>query len=621
MTSIARSVGGVGGLVTRRLDRLTERQFAFLAALPSLLIIGLVLLPPILAVLVMSLFRIELVRDTNTPFVGLGNYQRILRDADFMAAVPRTIVLGIATTALSIPLALFAAMVLNRAFRGATLLGVAILLPWAIAPVVTGQFWQFIFNSHFGILTGIANALGLADGSVRWLEDTRLALGVAVVATAWRNLPLLALILLAALKQVPESQYRAARMDGATAWETFRHITVPSIRTSLLLVSVLSIILSLSIFDILFTLTGGGPGRDTTVMPYYVYLRAFQNLSLGYSAALAVVLLATVVGCSLLLVWVRFRRSGSDRASGDRGSVVPAADVRAVPLAELPAPEPRRRVRLPPAIGRVAFGIGAVALAVWLLAPIVWIAIASLQQEGAVTTAPPELSLLPTFDRYGYLLGHPRWAGSLVVSSVVALSTMVITLVLGAIAAYPLARLQLWGRNGLLAILAFTQMIPGVVMAIPILLMFQWAGLRDTIAGLVIIDTAFLLPLVIWLLRNYIADVPVSMESAARIDGCSRLGTLFRVTLPAAAPGIAAVAILVLIACWNEFLFALVLGDREAVTVTRRITDLQSLSPIYGVIYTERAAAGMLAVLPPLLLVVIFHRRIVGGIAQGLGKG
>jgi multiple sugar transport system permease protein len=111
------------------------------------------------------------------------------------------------------------------------------------------------------------------------------------------------------------------------------------------------------------------------------------------------------------------------------------------------------------------------------------------------------------------------------------------------------------------------------------------------------------------------------MESAARIDGCSRLGTLFRVTLPAAAPGIAAVAILVLIATWNEFLFALVLGDREAVTVTRRITDLQSLSPIYGVIYTERAAAGMLAVLPPLLLVLIFHRRIVGGISQGFVKG
>ena len=125
----------------------------------------------------------------------------------------------------------------------------------------------------------------------------------------------------------------------------------------------------------------------------------------------------------------------------------------------------------------------------------------------------------------------------------------------------------------------------------------------------------------IWLERGYFEDVPKSIESAARIDGCSRLGTLFRVTMPAAAPGIFAIAIVLLIGTWNEFLFAVVLGDKDAVTVTRRITDLNSLNPQFGVAYTQLAAAGVLAVLPPLILVLLFHRRIVRGLTEGFVKG
>ena len=105
--------------------------------------------------------------------------------------------------------------------------------------------------------------------------------------------------------------------------------------------------------------------------------------------------------------------------------------------------------------------------------------------------------------------------------------------------------------------------------SIPVLLTFRFLGLKDTIAALVIVNVAFWIPLVVWLLRNVFADVPRSLESAARIDGCGRLGTLFRVVLPAAWPGIAATAILLLVGTWNEFLFAVILGDQNAVTVTR----------------------------------------------------
>jgi multiple sugar transport system permease protein len=259
------------------------------------------------------------------------------------------------------------------------------------------------------------------------------------------------------------------------------------------------------------------------------------------------------------------------------------------------------------------------------LLPIVWIAIASVQPESAITVAPPQLSLALNFDWYTFLLQEPRWNGSMIVSSVLAVSTMVITIAIAALAAYPLARLAVPFRGTILGVMVFTQMVPGIVLAIPILLIYvklaEYVNLRDTVPGLILVNVAFWVPLIVWLLRNYFEAVPRSIESAARIDGCSRIGTLFRVTFPAARAGIAAVAILILIGTWNEFLFAVILGDRNAVTVTRRITDIQAINPVFGVIYSEQAAAGILAVLPPLFLVLLFHRRIVGGLTEGFVKG
>jgi multiple sugar transport system permease protein len=248
--------------------------------------------------------------------------------------------------------------------------------------------------------------------------------------------------------------------------------------------------------------------------------------------------------------------------------------------------------------------------------------VASLQPEGAVTTAPPQLTTDIRFDRYLSLLEDPRWQSSLLVSLEVALATTVIVLVLAALAAFPLARLNVPGRGLLMVVLIITQMVPAIVLVIPVLMVFQRIGLKDTPLALVIVNVAFWLPLIIWLLRNVIQDVPRSLESAARMDGCSRLGSLFRVVVPAARPGMAAAAILVLIGTWNEFLFAVVLGDRNAVTMTRRISQLQVIGSAGGIPpYTLVAAAGVLVALPCLLLVLGFHRRIVTGLTEGFVKG
>jgi ABC-type sugar transport system permease subunit len=637
VVGFAGSVGSATGRVTARLDRLSETRFALVSFVPGAVLLALFVVPPIVAVFGMSLFRIELGRDANTPFIGLRNFERLAADADFLRSVPRTLIFALATTLLSVPLSLGTALLLNRGLRWSALLGIAVLLPWAVAPVVTGLFWQFIFNSRFGIATGILTAIGLTDHPIPWLLDTGTAVAVAVIATAWRSVPLLAILLLAALRVIPSAHYRAARMDGATSFEAFRFVTLPAIRNTLILVAILQVILSLQVFDLLYLLTGGGPGSETTVMNYVIYNRVVLNSSFGYSAAEALVLLGVIVLCSSVFLYLRLRGRTPGSELVDDSDQRPWRGVaqgqgpgwEPAEASEAPAPDddrheaPRRRpLRLPAVVVRAAAAIAVALLFVWLLGPIAWMAISSIQPEGAITQAPPALTLDLTFDKYASLIADPNWIGSLAVSLQVSALTAFFAIVIGALAAYPLARYPLPGKGAVMAGLIFTQMIPAIVLTIPVFLLFQKLGLKDTVAALVLVNVAFWLPLIVWLLRNVFEDVPRALESAARMDGCSRLGTLFRITIPAASPGISAAAILLLIGTWNEFLFAVVLGDRNAVTMTRRISQIQVIGSGAGIPpFTLAAAAGILVALPCLLLVVAFHRRVIAGLTEGFVKG
>ncbi len=633
MAVIEATVGSTMGRVARRLDRLSERGFALLVSVPGLILVGLIVLPPTLSVFGLSLFRIELAKDDLTPFVGLRNYlERLPADQVMLDSIPRTIFFAAITTAITLPLALITALVLNRGFWGVSIFFMALLMPWAIAPVVAGIFWRYIFDTHFGIVNGILIGLGIFDQPFNWLKETVQAVSIATVAQSWRSVPLLAVLIFAALRTIPSAHYRAAKMDGATAWESFRYITLPAIRPTLIVVGILQIIIGLQVFDLLYSLTNGGPGRDTFVLIYAIFETAFQNLSFGYASTLTVVLFGIIVACSFLLLAFRIRRrrpAGPDDEDTEQLSTSRPAFASAAAAAFRAAPSyagdqvRRTRVKMPPALGRTLFALGAIALFLFFVAPIAWLAIASLQPESAIQRQPPALTYNLWLDGYALIVNDPRWAGSLAVSLMTAVFTTLFVIIISAPAAYSLARFDLPGKAVILAILIFLQMVPSVVMAIPVLRIFQILGLTDTVQALVIVNVAFWLPLIVWLLRNFFADVPISLEKAARIDGCSRLGTLFRITIPAARPGIAAAAILILIGTWNEFLFAVILGNRNAVTITRLITGIQNYpSPVNQTPPPNLlAAAAMVAVIPCLLLVLFFHRRIITGLTEGFVKG
>jgi multiple sugar transport system permease protein len=253
----------------------------------------------------------------------------------------------------------------------------------------------------------------------------------------------------------------------------------------------------------------------------------------------------------------------------------------------------------------------------WTLAPVLWIAVMSVQPEINYISVPPRLRLEDVSLRwFSSMLLQPDFLNALRSSTIVAGATMIVCLLFGSLAAYPLARLNIPNKNLFLVFSVISRMVPAMVLIIPMFLLLRSLRLLDQYLGLIIVYSSFLLPYVIWMLKNFFEQVPPALEAAARMDGCSRLGSLFRVMIPVTAPGIVATAIFAFIGAWNEFLFGLILSTNRTVPVTVRLSSL--VSTTFHSDNSLVAAAGMLTLIPPVLLVFVLNRFIIRGLVEGV---
>jgi ABC-type sugar transport system permease subunit len=297
--------------LAQRFHRMDEAKFGMLLLAPALLVLLIFLGLPIGYALVMSFQQIELTVSPERPFVGLTNYATVLGEPAVHASLARTLFFAALTIVVSTLMALALALALIEQFRGRKLARVFVLLPWAVAPVVSGVLWRFMFQSNYGLVNAVLYQLGVIPHYVTWLNDATLALVIAAIATAWKTIPFLTLIILAALQSIPESLFRAARMDGAGVWARFRYVTLPHLRGILIFIVVMQTIVSLQTFDLIFTLTRGGPGQETVVLSFLVFINAFERLSLGEASAMAILLaiLIVVMGSLSLLFMISRRRA------------------------------------------------------------------------------------------------------------------------------------------------------------------------------------------------------------------------------------------------------------------------------------------------------------------------
>jgi len=240
-------------------------------------------------------FRDWALYDPKKTWVGLAHYAAVLTDRAFLTIVlPNTFMFMAVSVGAALVLGLSLALLLNRPFRGQKLVQTILLMPLMVAPVIAAIMLRWMFNDQFGIVNVVLEGLGF-EGQP-WMAQRWTAFSVIVLTDVWLWTPWFTLLLLAGLQSLPREPFEAAAIDGAGRWNTFRFVTVPLLRSVIVVCAVIRAIDAFRTFDIVWTLTGGGPGRSTELFSLYAYLYAFLNLDFGKGSA------AAMIGAAIILV-------------------------------------------------------------------------------------------------------------------------------------------------------------------------------------------------------------------------------------------------------------------------------------------------------------------------------
>ena len=257
---------------------------------------------PILYSLWISLFAVNLRRPRSQPFVGLENYAHVLGDAQFWESVSHTAFFAVLCVAAVLILATLVALLLDLDFPFRRVLSACLLIPWAIPSVANGLMWKWIYDHNYGALNGLLMQWGFISSGMIWLGDSAKTIPLIANAFIWKEVPLAAILLLVTLKSIPADLYAAARVDGATAWQRFLHVTFPALRPGFLLVALYEAMMAVRHFDLFFLLTEGGPGGASDVVAWRIYVETFRNLSFGTGSAMSYILAIATLAMSYALI-------------------------------------------------------------------------------------------------------------------------------------------------------------------------------------------------------------------------------------------------------------------------------------------------------------------------------
>ncbi|WP_455367241.1 carbohydrate ABC transporter permease [[Eubacterium] cellulosolvens] len=256
---------------------------------------------------------------------------------------------------------------------------------------------------------------------------------------------------------------------------------------------------------------------------------------------------------------------------------------------------------------------------IWTLFPFYWMVGTSLKLEDEYWAIPPTwIPMKPNWRNYSFFIETLNIRNSFFHSLFIGLVSTFITIIIGSLAGYYIARFNFRGKRDVAFWILSQRMFPAIVIALPIFIMYKSLGMLDTYHGMILVYTAMNLPFAVWILRSFFTEIPPDMEESAMIDGSSRLGALFRIIIPLAAPGMIATAILCFIFCWNEFLFALVLTRESARTLPLEIAALRSTESWR---FGQISAVVVIATVPIIIFTLLVQRYIIRGLTLGGVKG
>jgi len=270
----------------------------YLLVLPALLFLVVFLVYPMINTIWLSFWKYSYFEPEMRTFIGLKNYFSLFKDIGFYSSLLFTICFTVVCISIEFFIGLSLALVLKKVSKFGTVIRTISIFPYMVAPIATGQIWRLLFNLDAGMVNYILTVFSVHP--VNWLGSNSGAFWAVVISQVWKSTPFVMLVLLSGLQSIPEEVYEAAVVDGANSWQSFKSITFPLLLPSVTIALVFETIFKLRVFDLVITLTGGGPGKATTPLGILLQRNYFQTYEAGYSGAISVVLLFLGAGFSVL---------------------------------------------------------------------------------------------------------------------------------------------------------------------------------------------------------------------------------------------------------------------------------------------------------------------------------
>lgn len=283
--------------------RLTNTQFSIILLIPTLVILVFTVLYPLIRAIYLSFNSYSLVNlGAGTQWVGLDNFKTLLNSSAYRDVWVTTLLFVIGSVAGQFLLGFITALVLNQTIVSRNLFRGLLLTPWIVPTVVSALLWKWIFNQQYGIFNYILENLGLIANFQAWIGNPELALPSVILANIWKGFPFHMIVLLAALQTIPTDIVEAAIIDGASALQRFRYVTLPYLRYIIMIDLLISIIWTFQSFTTIWTMTEGGPITATTTLAISIYRTAFQAFDMGMGAAIGTIWLVVMFIFSVLFV-------------------------------------------------------------------------------------------------------------------------------------------------------------------------------------------------------------------------------------------------------------------------------------------------------------------------------
>ena len=425
-----------------------------------------------------------------------------------------------------------------------------------------------------------------------WLDNASLALPAILITTIWQIFPFASVVILAALQGVSEELRDAAVIDGADRLSVFRAVVWPTIQPSVMLLALFITIWSLRRFDLIWLMTQGGPIGATNTLVIELYRRAFVYRDLGQAAAVG------MVGLSIAIIVTHGLLSADAARRAREGTAMTRSGSWGHGL---------RMLAILALLGAAAF-------------PLYWMFVTSLTPSSELFASAARL--LPKLVRDRCVSRCiPRHVGDDLGAQQRDRCGRyhVVSLALAIFPAYALSRFRFRGMGLVGFGLFITQMLPEAMLVVPLYAIFGNLALLNTLGGLILANSAFTVPVITWILKGAIDGVPIDIEEAARIDGCSRLDIVLGVVLPLVAPTLAAAAVIAFFHGWNEYIFAQTLiSDQDLRTASVGLAGFvgELSTPVHTVM-----AIGLMYTLPAVIFYLFVQRYVVAGMTAGSVKG